>query len=254
MPDQPSEPVAVSFEVSQAIAPSGYDQVVSFLSEQLRSGKLKVGDRLLPERELASRLNISRPVVREALRSLSMIGVLEIQQGRGTFVRAPDFSALGQLFSFMFLQRGDDLDDVMEFRQAIERQAIRLACLRARPQDLERIGAAMAGIRSTIDDPIAGGQADFAFHSRIVEASHSTALINIYAIVSRMLRDNHEERRRRIAATDQLHEYIIEHHHELFRALQRRDIAECDRLLMLHFEIGERLSAESLDQPAKVAS
>lgn len=235
-----------AIELSQAITPKGYDQVVDFLSDQLRNGNLKVGDRLLPERELALKLNISRPVVREALRSLAMIGVLEIQQGRGTFVRAPDFSALGHLFTFMFVQSGEELDDIMELRQAIERQAIRLACLRARSRDLEKIGNAMERIRATIDDSDAGGQADFDFHSRIVDASHSTALINIYAIVSRILRDNHIQRRRRIAMSDQLHEYIVDHHAQLFCAIQQRDIAECDRLLVLHFDIGDKFIAESL--------
>lgn len=233
-----------SIELSQALTPKGYDQVIDFLSDQMRLGKLKVGDRLLPERELAQCLNISRPVLREALRSLAMIGVLEIQQGRGTFVRAPDFSAIGHLFTFMFVQNGDELDDIMELRQAIERQAIRLACLRARPRDLEKISEAMKEVEATIDDPDAGGQADFDFHARIVDASHSSALINIYAIVSTILRENHVHRRRRIAMGSRLHEFIVEHHLKLLGAIQRRDIAECDRLLLLHFDIGTELSIQ----------
>ena len=229
-------------ELSQPVTAKGYDQVVEFLGEQMRNGKLKAGDKLLPERELALRLNISRPVVREALRSLAMIGVLEIQQGRGTFVRAPDFSALGHLFTFMFIQSGEALDDIMELRQAIELQAIRLACARARPSDIERIGAAMEEIRATIDDTDAGGKADFDFHSRIVDASHSTALINIHAIVSRILRDNHIQRRRRIAMGDQLHAYVVDHHDELYRAIKDRDAEKCTRLLSRHFAIGDKLS------------
>lgn len=241
-------------ELSQPVTPKGYDHVVDFLSEQMQLGKLKVGDRLLPERELAIKLNISRPVVREALRSLSMIGVLEIQQGRGTFVRAPDFSALGHLFTFMFIQSGEALDDIMELRQAIELQAIRLACARARSQDIARIGDAMEQIRATIDDADAGGMADFDFHSRIVDASHSTALINIHAIVSRILRDNHVQRRRRIAMGNQLHSYVVDHHEELYRAIVKRDADDCARLLTLHFAIGDKLSADGAGSKRTPAS
>lgn len=242
---------ALATNLAQTDTPKGYDQVVRFLGDQLRSGTLKAGDRLLPERELALRLNISRPIVREALRSLAMIGVLEIQQGRGTFVRAPDFAALGQFFSFMFVQQGEDLDDIMELRQGLERQAIRLACARARTRDLERIAEALDGIRNTIDDPVAGGKADFLFHTRLVEASHSQALIRIYAVVSRILEDNHVLRRRRIAATETFQDYLIDHHALLFKAVQRRDVEESEKLLIRHFEIGDQLNNAGFEHSSR---
>lgn len=227
-------------------APKGYDQVVAFLSDQFERGLLKPGDRLLAERELATRLNISRPVVREALRALAMIGVLEIQQGRGTIVRSPDLSALGQFFTFMFAQSGNEIDGVMDVRQGLERQAVRLACVRGRAHDFEKIAEALQHIRATIDDPVAGGKADFLFHTCLVEASHSPALIKMYLIVARILEGNHIRRRRRIAATAQFHDYLIDHHMLLFRAVQRRDIQESERLLTAHFEIGDKLNCEAI--------
>jgi len=137
--------------------------------EQLRAGALRVGDRLLPERELSARLNVSRPLVREALRSLAMIGLLEIQQGRGTFVRSPDISALADIFAVMFAQNDEEVDDMMEVRQALERQAVRLACTRARPRDLEKMAAALGRIEATIDEPIAGGMAETSVAPRKAE-------------------------------------------------------------------------------------
>lgn len=240
----PAPPAPAS--LAQDGGPRGYDRVVAFLTDQLRAGALKVGDRLLPERELAQRLNISRPLVREALRSLAMIGVLDMQQGRGTFVRSPDFSTLGDIFAFMFVQGDESIDDVMELRRGIEREAIRLACVRARTSDLERIGGALKAIHATIDDPERGGRADFDFHSSMVEASHSSALIKTHAVVAEILRRNHVVRRNRIAASGRMREYIIDHHGLLFRALQLRDVAACERLLGEHFAIGEELSSEGL--------
>jgi DNA-binding FadR family transcriptional regulator len=242
-----------SLALSHSVEPKGYDQVLNFLSDQLLAGVLQVGDRLLPERELALRLNISRPLVREALRALAMIGVLEVQQGRGTFVRSPDFSTLGDVFTFMFVQDGEELDDIMELRQGIERQAIRLACLRARTHDFEKIGAALEAIHATIDDPVLGGQADFDFHTKLVEASHSAALIKVYTVISRILQGNHVVRRKRIAATGRMREYLIDHHNLLFRAVQRRDVEASERLLTEHFEIGEQLNNEGLGRAAATA-
>ena len=62
----------------------------AFFRDRLLSGELKVGDRLLGERELALVLGLSRPILREALRSLAMLGVLDIRQGHGAFVRSAD--------------------------------------------------------------------------------------------------------------------------------------------------------------------
>ncbi len=240
MPAQSS----TSGQGSRSVSPKGYEKVVSYLSDQLRDGLLKTGDRLLPERELALRLNISRPLVREALRSLAMIGVLDVHQGRGTFVRSPDFSTLENIFTFMFVQGGEEIDDIMELRQGIELQAIRLACLRASDDDFEKIGAALENIHATIHDPIAGGRADFHFHTCLVEASHSAALIKVYRIVSRSLQNNHVRRRRRVAVSGHLLAYIIDHHERLFRSVQSRDVDASEKLLREHFRIGEKLNSE----------
>jgi len=242
---------STSGEGPRPVSPKGYEKVVSYLSDQLRDGLLKTGDRLMPERELALRLNISRPLVREALRSLAMIGVLDVHQGRGTFVRSPDFSTLENIFTFMFVQGGEEIDDIMELRRGIELQAIRLACLRARDDDFEKIGAAMDNIHATIDDPIAGGQADFHFHTCLVEASHSAALIKVYRIVSRTLQNNHVSRRRRVAASGQLRTYIIDHHDRLFRSIESRDVEGSEKLLREHFSVGEQLNNE---EPLRVTS
>jgi len=227
-------------------APKGYDQVVAYLGDQMEQGVLKPGDRLMPERDLALRLGLSRPIVREALRALAMIGVLEIQQGRGTFVRRPDISSLGHFFSFLFAHGAGEFDDIMDVRQGLERQAVRLACLRARDSDFALIAEALETIRATIEDPDAGGKADFLFHTRLIDASHSPALIQIYAIVSRMLERNHVRRRRRIAAAPRFQEYLIDHHALLFDAVRRRDVEDSERLLIAHFEIGAKLNSEGL--------
>ncbi len=225
-------------------ASKGYDQVVAYLSDEMEHGRLNPGDRLPPERMLSAQLNISRPIVREALRALAMIGVLEIQHGRGTFVRTPDISSLGHFFSFLFTREAGDVDDVMDVRRGLERQAVRLACVRADARDFDRLAEALEAIRATIDDPEAGGQADFQFHTRLVEASHSPALIQIYAIVSRMLERNHVRRRRRITATPRFQEYLIDDHLGLFEAIRQRDVERSERLLTQHFEIGDELNRD----------
>jgi GntR family transcriptional regulator, transcriptional repressor for pyruvate dehydrogenase complex len=242
MPSAPDPTAPLIRETADAEPASGYDRVVDYLSSQLLSGALKVGDRLLPERELALRLGVGRPLVREALRSLAMIGVLDIRHGHGTIVRSPDASSLGAVFAFMLSQRGDLVEDILEVRIALERQAVRLACGRARRHDLMALAGAFDQIVATIDDPEAGGSADYEFHTLLVRASHAPALIEIYGVVSRLLRTSHVARRARIVQTSRSREFLIDHHDKILQAVRRGAPDEAEQLLMQHFEMGEELS------------
>jgi DNA-binding FadR family transcriptional regulator len=219
----------------------GYDRVMSFLRDELMSGRLKTGDRLLPERDLAAALGVSRPVIREALTALSTLGAVEIRRGYGTVVREPNFTALSEYFSLVLAQQAGAVDDVMQARIAIERQAIRLACTRALAADLERLSQALQAIKETIDDPAQGGAADFHFHSMIVEAAHSPALSSVYAAVAKLLQASHLERRQIIASVPQVDAYLIDHHEAVLQAIRRRNPADADKLLTEHFEIGANL-------------
>src|SRR5699024_9529612 len=97
---------------------SGAARVLTFFRDRLLSGELKAGDRLLPERELAAALDVSRPVLREALRALAMLGLLDIQHGRGAFVRSADASVLGQALTLCLAPEPNILDDVLQARIA----------------------------------------------------------------------------------------------------------------------------------------
>jgi DNA-binding FadR family transcriptional regulator len=225
-----------------AVGPAGgYGRVLAFIRDQLLSGRVKVGDRLLSERDLAGVLGVSRPVIREALRSLAAIGAVEIRRGQGTVVRRPNFSVLGDFFGFVLAQQSNALDDVMEARVAIERHAIRLACFRATPSDIERISDAFDRIVRTMSDPSLGGAADFHFHTMIVEAAHSATLSSIYAAISNLLQRSHAERRLKIVNVKGIDSFLIDHHREILDAIVARDSARAEELLAAHFEIGANL-------------
>jgi DNA-binding FadR family transcriptional regulator len=223
----------------------GYDRVLSFLRDELMSGRLKTGDRLLPERDLATALSVSRPVIREALTALSTLGAVEIRRGYGTVVREPNFTALAEYFSLVLAQQAGAVDDVMQARIAIERQSIRLACSRALGPDLERLAQALQAIRETIDDPTQGGAADFHFHSMIVAAAHSPALSSVYAAVAKLLQASHLERRKVIASVPQVDAYLIDHHEAVLLAIRSRNPVDADAVLTAHFEIGANLRADA---------
>jgi GntR family transcriptional regulator, transcriptional repressor for pyruvate dehydrogenase complex len=216
----------------------GVDKVFAFVRERLLDGSIRPGDALIPERELAAQLNVSRPVLREALRALAAIGVVEIRDRVGTIVRRPDVSVLGDFFSFALAQGSDIIDDVMEARVAIECQAIRLACRRATVSDFERIREALDRVEATIDDPVEGGKADFDFHAALVRASKSETLMSIYQAMSGLLLRSHLSRRELVRVDAELKGYVLEDHRRILEALAARDEQRADKVLRNHFEIG----------------
>jgi GntR family transcriptional repressor for pyruvate dehydrogenase complex len=217
----------------------GFEKVFAFLREQLLSGALRPGDRLIPERELASQLGVSRPIVREALRALAMLGIVEIRDRVGTIVRRPDLSVLNDFFTFALAQQADFLDDIMEARIAIECQAIRLAAARATVSDVERLSRALARIGETIDDPEAGGIADFEFHRTMVTASKSETLVVLYESTAALLMRSHRTRRELLQAFGAMKTYLIEDHRRIFDAIVARDPERADKVLREHFAIGD---------------
>lgn len=216
----------------------GYERVLEFLREQLLSGDLKTGDYLLPERELAARLGVSRPVLREALRALAMIDAVEIRHGIGTLVKRPDMATLGAFFSFMLAQQPDVIDDIMEARIAIEHHAVRLACRRGTQHDFDRLAQCLSDIVTTINSPSEGGMADFRFHEAIVRAAGSPTLIGLYDSISALMRRSHIDRRAETLEVEGANDFLIGHHRLIYEALIARDAARADDLLARHFEFG----------------
>lgn len=229
---------------------TGFSKVFAFLRDKLLEGSIRSGDRLVAERELALQLGVSRPIVREALRALSMMGVVEIRERVGTIVRKPDVSVLGDFFAFSMAQQADIVDDVMQARIAIEVQAVRLACRHASTSDLERIAAAVDRIEATVEDSEEGGRADYEFHTALVRASRSETLMQLYSAMSTLLMRSHHERRDVVGGDPAVKQYLVEDHARIFQALVSRDEDRADQVLRKHFSIGDEYRRKAATGPA----
>jgi DNA-binding FadR family transcriptional regulator len=233
-------------QVELAELEGGAQRVFAALREQLLAGELTAGDRLPSERELALRLGVSRPVLREALRSLAILGFLDIRHGSGAYVKRPDIAAVGDFLTFCMAQQPDMLDDVMQARIAIECQAIRLACEQAGDADLDRIAGCFTALTNTLDDPELGGRADYDFHIAIVRASRSAALVTLYRAIGQLLMPSHVERRRLTVAVPGIRNYLVEAHREVLLSIVDGNPDEAEKRLREHFAIGDEFRRKSL--------
>ncbi|AMJ61090.1 FadR/GntR family transcriptional regulator [Bosea sp. PAMC 26642] len=217
----------------------GFAKVFTFLRERLLDGTLKPGDRVIAERELATQLGVSRPIVREALRALHMLGIVEIRDRIGTVVKRPDISMLKDFFALALAQQADLIDDVMEARIAIECQAVRLACERAMIADFERLQRSLVRIGATMDEADAGSVADFDFHRAIVLASRSETLCVLHDSMAALLTRSHRSRRELVQMFGSMKSYLIDDHKRVFDAIVARDPDRAESTLRRHFAIGD---------------
>jgi len=232
----------------------GFEKVFAFLRARLLAGSLRPGDRLIPERELAAQLGVSRPILREALRALTMLGIVEIKDRVGTVVCRPDVSVLNDFFTLAIAQTTDLVDDIMQARIAIECQAIRLATERATVGDLERLQAALARIAPTIDDQEVGARADYEFHRALVGAARSDTLSVLYDAMAEVLMTSHLARRRTLEAFGEIRTYLIEDHRRIFRAIVDRDPERGDASLREHFAIGDEFRRKAASEDVRVGA
>lgn len=118
-----------------------YIEIVKQLRMLISKEALKPGDRLPSERELSERLNVGRSSVREALRALELLGLIETRRGEGTFIRDFHGNQLVQLLGTFVLQDEKAIKDVIETRQNIEMDCIRLVIKRCKDSHFAKLRA-----------------------------------------------------------------------------------------------------------------
>jgi len=243
-----NNPVPADDPESQSRNVSGTDLLFAYLRERIMSGTLSAGSNLPSERDLAVQLGVSRPVLREALRALAMIGVVEIRHGAGTILRRPDASALGQFFAFTMMYDVPVAEDVIQARVAVECQAARLASKRATVSDFDGLRLALEKIEATIDDPESGAEADYAFHSSLVAAAHAPVLSALYAALAEFLHRTHLYRRRSIPLSNEFKTYLVDDHRRILKALADGNEEQIDQALRQHFAIGNEFREQAARQ------
>jgi GntR family transcriptional regulator, transcriptional repressor for pyruvate dehydrogenase complex len=167
----------------------GYERVAEQILELIARSRLRPGDRMPTENEIAGQLGTSRTVVREAIKILSALGRIRAQKGRGLYV-ADDDGMLGMRWDGFFLPA--DLDHIymlFEFRRVQESEASRLAATRATPVELRAIGTAEQMCRDghATGRPELFRSGDNEFHLNIAAASHNPFLVAAVREARRLL-------------------------------------------------------------------
>ena len=165
--------------------------VVEQIRELIDSNGMKPGDKLSSERELGNKLQISRTSVREALRMLEIMGLVEVKPGKGAYVRELTSDLTIPLTSWISGHK-ESLRNFFEVRLALEPAAAGLAALRASPKDIRKLKEKIAEFEDSLarEDLIGIIQADIGFHRIIGEATKNKTMQLFTDTISRLLIDS----------------------------------------------------------------
>ncbi len=226
------------------------DQIAGQLQEMITEGQFKPGERLPAERQLAERLGVSRPSLREAIKKLSSKGLVDSRQGGGTYVRAALNEGLSDPLLQLIREHPESRYDVLEVRHALDGQAAYYAALRATDDDRDNIRRAfdhMIELHQLGDDPINEARADAAFHLTISEASHNIVMLHtmrsLFAVLQRSIKNSLEK----MYTIPRVFEPLSAQHEKLMRAVLAGDPDAARQAAQTHLVFVEE-SLQSIDQ------
>ena len=218
-----------------------YLKIVDQIIQLIKEGRFKPGDKLPPERTIAEQMGISRPVLREAVAALEVIGVLETKPGHGTFVISGDFEGLKSRAHAAF-QGERSPSEVMEVRKPIESYAAALAAERATHEQIEGIGRALEVLCDTVtENQEWNDAADIQFHEALARASGNSVLEDVCRILSDMCQQKVLARLRELdhLVPGKL-EKSLDEHRQIYEPITARDPDAAQNAVWQHFINVER--------------
>jgi GntR family transcriptional repressor for pyruvate dehydrogenase complex len=203
------------------------DEAVRQIELLLLDGVLSSGDRLPGERELAEKLDISRPVLREALKELESRQLIVSRHGGGTYIA----DLIGQVFSRpvaeLVSRHERATRDYLEYRRELEGHACELAARRATPADRERLAAIVARMKTAYAERDFGVEldTDIELHNAIGEAAHNIILMHTLRACYKLLSEGIFHHRRLIFELPDAREKLLEQHGAIVAAIVAADPA-----------------------------
>lgn len=236
-------------DTSPSLDAGSADQVIRHVALLIERGKLRPGDQLAPERELAQELGVSRPTVRAGLHGLAAMGVTESRQGAGTFITGgPPRLGAGPL-SFLAALHGFTRDEIFEARKLLEVGAAGLAAERGAADRLAPMSEEVTGMFATMNDPLAFLVHDVKFHRAVAAAACNPVLLALVEMISSLV---YEQRRLTVAHAVDLKE-SAEMHRRIYQAIRDRDSERARAEMSAHLELARKAQAsEELQLPAAV--
>lgn len=211
------------------------DQVARQLLDFIETRDLKPGALLPSEQKLARDFKVSRPVIREALRSLAGKSIIEIVNGKGAIIKPLNAQPLGLFFQRALQIEQGSILAILEVRQGLEMQSARLAAERRTDEEQARLKDIVEAMRAHLHNTDRYVNLDVEFHVHIAQTTHNAILHHIITSIRTALADAIRAGLRRQQSTE-AREQVQQTHEAIFEAIARGDGPAAERAMLAHFE------------------
>lgn len=222
------------------------EQVARRILALVQSGSLRAGDQLPAERELATILGVSRPVVREALRGLSILGVLKVRPGGGAFIGSLDAADLLAPLQFFISLDTYTVDALYDARILIEGGIAKRAAEKISPEQVAKLREIVGPQHRLTGDPVGFRVSDLEFHQTIIDAAGNPFL----ARVAHSLNVLGMEYRRVASENPAVLSISVRDHEHIVAALERRDPVAAMAAMEQHMRNVRRTTEEAMHERA----
>ncbi len=219
----------------KTIQQKSYTKVIDYIKLQIREGNLTLGSRLPAERELSQLLGISRNSVREAIRTLDIMGVISSQQGAGNYLTGNFENNLVESMSMMFLLNQINYQQISQLRRGLELQALMLAIDNITEEQIKELTQVVAELEHTTEEN--NTVLDKKLHYTIAKASGNTLIVDILQALSDLIDQFIVDLRREILSSPDSKIILLEAHNEMMQSLINKDKTLGYKAINKHFGI-----------------
>lgn len=226
------------------------DEIVEQILALIASGDLKPGQRLPSERELCKNFNAGRSSLREALRCLSIVGVLNAKVGEGTSVAINGGKFLGKFVEWRIITEKHDIEDLMEARIALEAVTAANAALRARDEQLTKLLQVLSKMKDALGNPNRFADLDLEFHITVATISNNFLICDLVA----MIRGQLEKTLQKVLRLPNAMPLTLKEHTAICNAIRRKDPEAAGRTMQNHIRAALNRYLDSLPDDSESRS
>jgi GntR family transcriptional repressor for pyruvate dehydrogenase complex len=229
------------------------EEIIGQLKDLIEADQLAPGTKLPGERELAQLFAVSRASVREALRALSLLGIIENRQGNGTYLTDSADHWPREPFKILFSLKKNALFEIFEARKGMDGTAASLAARRRNQEDLQAMEKALDGMAGHMSDPGAYILYELEFHRAVIEAAKNQVIASLTDTLYRLLQETRDRFQMVVESPDENRAWDYRNHVRVFERIKQKDEAGAYNSMINHLTEFEKYLVKKHGRPMEFA-
>ncbi len=213
-----------------------FEDIVRQIRRLIKKGRLKVGDKLPPERDLAQAFKVSRASVREAIRVLESAGLVKTRVGDGTYVETGSVENLVGPLAAVVVKGRESLIEIFSVRKMFEPELAFLAAERATADEISELKRMLDQQRTKMGNPKPITEIDYSFHLFLARMAKSSVFLKLYNTLAELINQTREE----FLQEGDRPQKSARGHEEILSAIEQRNPALAKKAMASHLRNIER--------------